>query len=136
MENRRDTTWWQFGLIGGIALSLATLYKFVHALPRLFQQPFPWSALVAAPVAAFLLGFACGCVVWCLRSISSRFGLAGDAIIGVVVVNVYFLLVAVLVDRNLLRLWVERESAAVILGVAAVVGAGGGLLWGLQQRRE
>jgi hypothetical protein len=124
-------------MIGGLALSFATVYKFLQVIPGLFRQNIPpWSELLAMAVLVFVMGFFCGCVVWFLRNLSSRFGLTGDAVIGAVTMNVYLLLLAAFVDRDLLRLWMDKESALTMFGVVTVLGAGAGLLFGLHQRRE
>jgi hypothetical protein len=136
MRDRRNVSWWHFGVIGGLALSLATGYKFLQAIPRLWNGIIPWTELLAIAGLAFLIGSICGCVVWFLRKLSSRFGLTGDAVIGAVTVNVYFPLLAAFVDRELLRLWMVKESVLTMFGVATVLGAGAGLLFGMDQRRR
>jgi len=82
--------WWQFGLIGGVGLLLATTIKAVGVVV--------WGAAEAvdrgeaAGVAAFIFGsgFICGVVAWAGLGLSRRFGPAGDAVVGLVVMVVYF----------------------------------------------
>lgn len=131
-----ETSWWQFGLIGGIALSLATVYKALRFLQRVAPQFGPWWDFFAVAALVFCLGFVCGCLVWWLHGLSSRGGLLGDALIGAVVANVYFVLLCAVADRDLLRLWTDPVGGPTVVGAATVIGSGGGVLIGLGRQPE
>jgi len=87
---RPTLRWWTWGIIGGISLSLLTLIKGLAAV--LFLRPGEWDATAAvAPLLTFGMGFICGSLAGLLRGLSRRMGLFGDAMIGAVVADAYFL---------------------------------------------
>jgi hypothetical protein len=73
----RFTRWWQYGLFGGVVLSLATIVKVIRAVIGGGARDVGWTQAISFAVAIFVIGFMCGVVVWGGRSISRRFGVFG-----------------------------------------------------------
>ena len=138
MQNNKTLSWWQFGMAGGLLLFLATFFKLLAMLTGILQQNIVWSELLQVALTTFFLGFICGCVLWILKPLSSRWGLVGDAIIGAVTINVYGHLILLIVELDFLRvLWWENKIYGLsFLGVFTVSGAGTGILHYLNERRE
>jgi hypothetical protein len=126
--------WWQFGVFGGCVLSFATLVKVIGAIPRFFTEAVPWSELTYFPLAVFGMGFVCGVVVWAARFLSRWFGLAGDAMVGAIVMFVFFLLCMLVFDREILM--GNRRGALVMLAAGSAIGLAMGLWIGSDLRRE
>src|SRR5688500_6819119 len=82
--------WWQFGLIGGIVLSLATAGKFIRAIVTGRAHDIDWGEAGGFAVAIFVMGSICGLVVWMGRGLHRRIGMLGDAIVGVLVMLLFF----------------------------------------------
>jgi hypothetical protein len=71
----RSARWWQYGLFGGVVLSLATIVKLVrHTLMGGAAAEATWTEAIGFAVAIFGMGFVCGVVVWAGRWISQRHG--------------------------------------------------------------
>ena len=87
----RKVTWWQTGLLGGFTLSLATLIKLVRAVVAGAAGRADWSQATGFAALIFAMGFVCGLVAWAGLGLSRRFGMAGDAFVGVTVMVVLFL---------------------------------------------
>jgi hypothetical protein len=129
----RRGRWWQFGLVGGLVLTLATLAKAVAAIPRFFTENVPWSEVAVLPLAVFGMVFVCGVVVWAVRSVTRRYGPAGDAMVGVIVMNVFFLMCMALFEPAMLS--GDRPGAESMLGLATVIGLVAGPWIGRDFRR-
>ena len=117
--------WWQFGLVGGLTLSVATIVKLVRAFTRGAADQAAESGLAQALGFFFLMfamGFICGVVAWAGRGLYDRIGMAGDAIVGVAVTLVFFLACMIAFAPDLLG--PKFGSGGVpMLGLAVVVGA-------------
>ena len=102
MQNGKQSSWLIFGLFGGETLSLVIVLKFLVMIPGIFtgKQNVPWSDLFIIGPGGFLVGFICGCVIWSLQKLSSKLGIAGDAIIGAITANIYITLIIFIVDRD------------------------------------
>ena len=113
--------WWQFGLIGGVVLSLATAGKFVRALVTGGADDIDWSEAGGFAIAIFAMGSICGLVVWMGRGLHRRIGIVGDAIVGVTVMLLFFLSCMLLFDPAMLG---EKflDGGAFMLGFAFVIG--------------
>jgi hypothetical protein len=127
--------WWQFGLFGGVVLSVATLIKVARALVRGLSGEGGLVEAVGFAAAIFAMGFVCGVVVWAGRGLYERIGMAGDAIVGLVVMVVFFLSCMLLFDPALLG--PKLSSGGVpMLGLAVVLGLFGGAWIGRDVRKE
>jgi hypothetical protein len=124
--------WWQWGLIGGATLSLATLSKVLIALPRLLSQNASWHELPGVAALVFVLGFVCGVVAWLGSGLSRRWGRVGDALLGAIVMNVFFLGCMVVFAREVLA--GERSGAGLFFLMATALGTLGGTLVGRDLR--
>ena len=77
--------WWHFGLIGGGVLSAATAIKLVRALIGGRAGKADWSEAAGFGMAVFAMDFLCGFIVWAGKGLHRRFGMVGDAIVGLAV---------------------------------------------------
>jgi len=130
VSSRRDSarqplSWWQFGVLGAVVLSVATLFKVVGALFEGVKHPVAWqdAAIFALEIAA--MGFACGVVVRAGSGLHERLGRLGDAIVGAVVMIAFFAMCMLLFDPALLG---PRFTSGGLhmFGLAIVFGAIGG----------
>jgi hypothetical protein len=131
----RTLHWWQFGLVGGFTLSVATLIKLVRAIARgLAGQP-EWGEAAGFATAVFTMQFVCGVVVWAGRGLYRRFGMAGDAVVGVAVMVVFFVCCMLLFEPELLG---DKFSSTGVpmLGLAVVIGLICGPWCGRDLRKE
>ncbi len=128
-----EVRWWQWGLVGGLALAALTFVNFILALPRFFTADVRWWELPAVPFAAFGMGFACGVVAWALRPLPLRFGRPGAAVAGAAILNVFFLLCMLLFDRDMLA--GRRPGAGLMLGLATAIGSVMGFASGRDYQR-
>jgi hypothetical protein len=79
-----------------------TLANVVAAIPRFFREDVPWGEVATLPFAVFGMGFVCGALVGLLRGLSRRLGWVGDAMIGALVMVVFFLCCMACFDREML----------------------------------
>lgn len=102
----RKVPWWPCGLLGGAVLSLVTLVRFIGAAAFLWLTgtaiPGGWREAAGLIALMFAMGFVCGVVAWAGQGLSRRLGLAGDALIGVAVMVVFFLGCMVVFDPEML----------------------------------
>ena len=129
------TSWWQFGLTGGIVLSVATAIKLVRALFRSATEPEELGEAVGFALAIFGMGFLCGVIVWAGKGLHRRFGVAGDAFVGAVVLITFFLCCMLLFAQDFLGTKFYRGGLP-MLGLATVVGIIGGVKTGYDLRKE
>lgn len=115
------TRWWQFGLIGGLALSMATAIKAVRVFVRGADAGADFGEIAGFAAAIFGMGFVCGVVVWAGRSLSRRLGPVGDALVGMIVMVVFFFSCMLLFDPELLGAKL-RQGGLPMLGFGAVAG--------------
>lgn len=64
--------WWQFGLFGGVVLSLATGIKVTRAVVRGALGEAEWGEAVGFGAAIFGMGFLCGVIVWAGKGLYQR----------------------------------------------------------------
>jgi hypothetical protein len=121
----RSLGWWQFGILGALVLSVATIFKVVHALFDGVKHPVAWSEAAIFALAIAVMGFACGVVVWAGSGLHERLGRLGDAIVGAVVMVAFFTMCMLLFDPALLG---PRFASGGLpmFGLAIVFGAIGG----------
>ena len=114
--------WWQFGVVGGVTLSIATAVKLVRAIVRGLAVEAGVGEAIGFFVLVFAMGFVCGVVAWDGRGLNDRIGMAGDAIVGVAVMIVFFLACMITFAPEL---FVPRFRVGGLrmLGLAIVVGA-------------
>jgi hypothetical protein len=130
----RSLRWWQYGLVGGTILSLATLIKVVRAVARGAAGEAEWGEAAGFAAAIFGMGFLCGVVVWAGRGLYRRLGMAGDAIVGLTVMVVFFISCMLLFDPELLT---ENLSGGLLmLAFGAVLGLVGGAWIGRDVRKQ
>jgi ADP-ribose pyrophosphatase len=132
-ENRA-MRWWQFGLTGGIVLSLATMVKLILTLIFGSLGEADWDEAAGFLATTFGMGFLCGIVVWRCKPLYRRFGMLGDAIAGLAVMLVFFIACMLVFDPQMLRARFS-SSGAPMLGFAAVLGLLGGAWIGRDLRR-
>jgi hypothetical protein len=87
----RKLSWWRCGLLGSFVLSFATLIKFIRAVVGWAAGGADWGEAAGFAAMIFAMGFVCGLVAWAGQGLSRRFGAAGDALVGVAVMVVFFL---------------------------------------------
>lgn len=131
----RTLRWWQFGLFGGIVLSLATAVKVIRAFIAGTIGGTGWGEAAGFAAAIFGMGFLCGVIVWAGKGLYHRIGMAGDAIVGLAVMVAFFLSCMLLFDQEML--WTKFWYGGVpMLGLAVVVGLIGGAWTGHDVRKE
>ncbi|MFI5460005.1 MAG: hypothetical protein ACHRXM_31685 [Isosphaerales bacterium] len=131
----RALRWWQFGLFGGVVLSLATVVKLIRAVVRGAAGEAVWGEAAGFAAAIFAMGFACGVVVWAGRGLYQRLGMAGDAIVGLAVMVVFFVSCMLLFEPAMLGAKFSSGGAP-MLGLAVILGLIGGAWIGRDVRRE
>ncbi len=131
----RMMRWWQFGLFGAIVLSLVTAVKVVRAVVRGTAGGAEWGEAAGFAAAIFAMGFLCGVIVWAGRGLSRRFGMAGDAIIGLAVMVCFFVSCMLLFEPEMLGARFLAGGAP-MLGLAVVIGLIGGAWTGRDFRKE
>lgn len=109
------TRWWQFGLVGGIVLSLATLIKVIRAIVRGVADETALTEFGNFAAAFFVMGFVCGVVVWAGRGLSRRLGAIGDAVVGLVVMQVFFVSCMLLFEPAMLGQKFEHGGRPMLL---------------------
>jgi hypothetical protein len=131
----RNITWWQCGLLGGLTLSVATFIKLVRALFAGAAGGADLGQALGFATLIFAMGFVCGLVGWAGRGLSRRFGMAGDALVGVAIMLVFFLCCMLVFDPELLGAKF-RNGGVPMFGLAVVVGLIGGAWIGHDLRKE
>ena len=129
------TRWWQFGLLGGFVLSLATAIKVVRALVRGAAGEVEWGEAAGFAAAIFGMGFLCGVIVWAGKGLHRRLGMAGDAIVGLAVMVAFFVSCMLLFDPEMLGAKFS-SGGAWLLGMAAVIGLISGAWIGRDLRKD
>jgi hypothetical protein len=124
MAGERRMRWWVCGLLGGLAMLAVTAIKAVAALPRLVSEPATGAELVGLPAAVFGMGFVGGALAGLLRPLSDRFGWPGEVVIGVVVLDVFFLCCMSCYDRPMLLGEAPGRGPMLLLGAALGAVAG------------
>jgi hypothetical protein len=114
--------WWQFGLVGGVTLSIATAVKLVRAIVRRLAVEAGVGEAIGFFALMFAMGFVCGVVAWGGRGLYDRIGMAGDSIVGVAGVIVFFLACMINFAPDLLGSKF-RVGGLPMLVLAIVVGA-------------
>lgn len=122
-------TWWQYGLVGGVALTVAALTKLLVAVAAGLVGADRWAEAPVFFAAVFGMGFTGGLVAWAGRGLSRRFGPTGDAVTGAAVMVVFFLACIGLFDPDLLGPKF-RTGGLPTLGLAVPLGMFGGWLVG------
>jgi hypothetical protein len=128
------TRWWQFGLVGGVGLSLATLIKVIRVLGGTAGEA-TWGETVGFAAAIFGMGFVSGVIVWAGRGLYHRIGMAGDAIVGLVVMVVFFTSCMLISEPELLGPKFPTGGAP-MLALGAVIGLIAGAWVGRDWRKE
>jgi hypothetical protein len=131
----RKVSWWQFGLLGGVVLSLATLVKLVRAVIAGAAGGADWGEAPRFAVLIFAMGFVSGLVAWAGQGLSRRFGPAGDALVGMAVMVVFFLCCMLVFAPELLGPKLATGGVPMI-GLAVVVGLVLGAWVGHDLRKE
>jgi hypothetical protein len=127
--------WWHFGLIGGIALSLATAVKVIKAFGRGEAGGAEWGEVAVFAPVLFGTGFLCGVIVWAGRGLYRRFGAVGDAIVGLAVMVCFFVACMLLFEPAMLGARFLSGGAPMLFG-AVVIGLVGGAWVGHDLRKE
>lgn len=125
----RRLKWWQFGLVGAVALSVATAVKVIRSLVRGTMGESGFSEALLFAAAIFAMGFICGVVVWVGRGWHRHIGMAGDALLGMVVMVVFFLSCMAVFDPEMLGAkFTSGGVPMLVLGsiIGLVVGASAG----------
>lgn len=127
--------WWQFGLLGGAVLSVATGFKALRAVIGGAAFGAPWGETAAFAAFIFGIGFLCGLIVWAGKGLHRRIGMAGDALVGMVVMLAFFIACMLLFAPEMLgRQFLP--AGLFMLGMAVVLGLVGGAWTGRDLRRD
>ena len=89
----RRLQFWHYGLIGGAVLSVATVRKAIGTLPFVRSadaEDAGWADVLLFGLGVFAMGSVCGLLVWAGRGLYHRIGWAGDAVVGVGVMLLFF----------------------------------------------
>jgi hypothetical protein len=121
MVKRRWTGCWRYGLLGAGVLSVGTGVKVVERLLFDPSSGLPWRELPGFGLTVFLMGFVCGCVAWAVRFLPVRLGRVGDALMGLFVMDVFFLCCMAAFDRSLLT--DNGTNGMLMLALGSVAGA-------------
>jgi hypothetical protein len=130
---RPTLTVWQSGLRCGGWLSVFTLGK--SFVGRCFGWP-PgrgWAEALGVSAIVFVVGFVCGCLAWAGRGVARRFGLAGDAVLGLFTTLVFLSIILRLFDREMFGSRFRAETLPVLLS-GVLLGPGLGILAGIDVR--
>ena len=130
----RTMRWWQFGLFGGVVLSLATAVKVLKAVVAGTTDQAEWREAAGFAAVIFGMGFLCGVIVWAGRGLYRWLGMAGDAVVGLAVMVAFFLSCMLLFAPEMLGAKFSH-SGAPMLGLAVVIGLIGGAWIGRDLRR-
>lgn len=131
----RRAPWWQYGLIGGAGLSLATLIKFIGAVIVGAARGADWGPAPGFAALIFAMGSLCGLVAWASQDLSRRFGPVGDALTGMAVMIVFFLCCMIVFAPEMLGPKFAT-AGAIMFGLAVVVGLILGVWIGHDLRKE
>ena len=131
----RTKRWWQFGLCGGIILSLATAAKAVRVIVLGGGGQVHWREAPGFAAAIFAMGFLCGVIVWAGQGLHRRLGVAGDAIVGLTVALCFIVSCMLLLAPEMLGAeFLSGETA--MLGFFVVIGLVGGMWLGYDLRKQ
>lgn len=118
------------GVYGGVILSFGMAWKIVEALVAGRMGKVDWREAWIYEAALFALGFVCGVIIWAGRGLYRRFGMAGDALVGVavtlalIVSGMFVFAPDMLRAPNLAVAAVPLFASAVIIGVLGGAGLG------------
>lgn len=121
--------WWESGLIGGVVLSGMTAFNAAKALIGGIDGPMPWAETSGVVAATFGMGFLCGVIVWSGKGLHTRFGSIGDALVGMAAMLAFFACCMLLFAPELFGPKF-RDDGLLMLGVATLAGAIGGIWFG------
>lgn len=107
-------------MVGANIMLLATIIKVIKAVSRFFSEDVPWTELISFPGQVLALGFVSGVMVWLVLPLSRKLGSLGDALVGLVTMNFFFLCCMFIFDRSLLP--PQSLRGLPMLGLATVVG--------------
>ena len=124
----------RWGVIGGVALSLTLLVKVAIAFARGSLGGAPMSELFRDAAIMLSIGFVCGFVACAVTGLH-RFGMAGDAVAGVVVMVLFFTMCMLVFDPALL-FQRFRAGALPMYAMGTVLGAVAGAWFGRDFRKE
>jgi hypothetical protein len=127
--------WWQFGLFGGVVLSLATALKVIGAVVGGLPDDAEWKQLPGFAAAIFGMGFLCGVIAWAGKGLNRRIGMAGDAIVGLAVMVAFFSCCMLLYEPKMLGENFTSDGLP-MFGMAVLFGLIGGAWIGRDLRRE
>lgn len=122
-------------MVGGLVLSFATFIKLIRAVARGAAGGADWGEVAGFAAMIFAIGFACGVVNWIGLGLSRRFGAAGDALVGVAVMVVFFLGCMLAFDPGLLGPKLASGGMP-MFGLAVVAGLVLGVWIGHDLRKE
>jgi hypothetical protein len=114
--------WWQFGLVGGLTLSIASFVKLLVAIMASAAEEARMADAVAFFALMFAMGFVCGLVAWAGRGLYARIGMLGDSVVGVAVMVVFFTACMIVFDPDLLGPKF-REGGVPMFVLAMITGA-------------
>jgi len=131
------TKWWQFGLFGGVVLSIVTAIKAIAALivGTFGQTEWVLADTGGFAAAIFGMGFLSGLIVWAGRGLYTHIGIVGDAIIGLAVMEVFFLSCMFIFRPEMLGSKFTNVGLPMLI-IAAVTGPICGVWFGRDFRKE
>ena len=126
--------WWHCGLLGGVVLSLATFIKVIGAVVTGAMVEAGWTEAAGFVATIFGMGFLCGVVAWAGRGLSRRFGMVGDAMVGMGVMLIFFASCMLLFSPEMLGKKLSVGGLP-MFGLGAILGLVGGAWTGRDLRR-
>ena len=112
--------WWHCGLVGATALSLATLVRVVReVLHATFEVS--WTEAAGFAAVIFAMGFVGGVIAWAGRRLYQWLGMAGDALVGMVLAVLLFAACMLLLDDAELR-GDKLSNGLLMLALGAAIG--------------
>ena len=115
-------------MIGGIVLSGATVANAISAILSGVRDVI-WTDVFGVALAVFFTGFLCGVVAWSGKGLHQRLGAIGDALVGAAVMVAFFTCCILLFSPELLGTKFV-DTGLLVLGIAVLIGAIGGVWFG------
>jgi hypothetical protein len=135
-DSSRRLAWWHYGVMGVVVLLLATAIGAIIKIPLQLMrgQEVRWGEIPGFVGLLLLMGFACGITAWIGRLLTSRLGRLGDALTGMLVMDVFFLICMMFFMRESLMRF--DSHARIMLALGTAVGLVLGVCIGRDMRKE
>lgn len=121
-------TAWRFGLVGGVGLAGAGLMKAMRVFLKVKAAGFTLGDELMFLSYLFGMGFAGGLIAWYLRFLPRKYGIPGEALLGAILMNLFFVCCAAVFDATLIL--GNLDHLVWLFGFASLLGAFAGILIG------